>query len=248
MCIRDRTYTIGDGLIVSLLPKKTRGGTVVVNAEFRFADLEAMRRSPPIAADFAGGMLMRGSKDMSREQIDKRFEALKTAAGISGSSQGASINLETRRGELAEALTVAADILRNPAFPDSEFEQLRLQAITGMAASYTHLDVYKRQPAACAMRQNPAFQRSTHRRVPSGAMANQMRSAPSIAATACSTIPCAALRSTGITPCRASHGPSTGMRNRLSLPRIDSFTPIPSLAPNPQIPSQFCLLYTSRCV
>ena len=140
---RTQTYTIGDGLIVSLLPKKTRGGTVVVNAEFRFADLEAMRRSPPIAADFAGGMLMRGSKDMSREQIDKRFEALKTAAGISGSSQGASINLETRRGELAEALTVAADILRNPAFPDSEFEQLRLQAITGMEAQ-------RKEPGAIA--------------------------------------------------------------------------------------------------
>ena len=43
--------------------------------------------------------------------------------------------MQTRRGELVEALTLAADILRNPAFPESEFEQFRLQAVTGLEAS-----------------------------------------------------------------------------------------------------------------
>ena len=140
---RTQTFTIGDSLIVSLLPKKTRGGTVVVNADFRFADVDALRRMSATAAGFAGSMLMRGSKDMSREQIDKRFEALKTAASVSGGMQSASIGLETRRGELVEALTVAADILRNPAFPEGEFEQLRLQAITGMEAQ-------RKEPGAIA--------------------------------------------------------------------------------------------------
>ena len=40
-----------------------------------------------------------------------------------------------RREHLADALALAADVLRNPAFPESEFEQLRTQAITGMEAS-----------------------------------------------------------------------------------------------------------------
>ena len=132
---RTETYTIGERLKVSLLPKKTRGGTVVLNADFRFGDLDSIRRSPPPAASFAGSMLMRGSKTLSREQIDKRFEALKTSGGVSGGPQGADISLQSRRGELAEALALAADILRNPAFPESEFEQLRLQAITGLEAA-----------------------------------------------------------------------------------------------------------------
>ena len=131
---RTQTYTIGHKLVVSLLPKKTRGGTVVFNADFRFGDVDAMRRTPPAAAGMAGSLLMRGSKSMTREQIDKRLEALKTNGGVSGGSQGADISLSSRRGELAAALTLAADILRNPAFPESEFEQLRLQAITGMEA------------------------------------------------------------------------------------------------------------------
>ena len=135
LAARTQTYTIGDRLVVSLLPKKTRGGTVVFNADFRFGDVDAMRRVAPNAAGMAGSLLMRGSKTMSREQIDKRFEELKTSAGVSGGSQGAGISLSSRRGELAAALTLAADILRNPAYPESEFEQLRLQAITGMEAS-----------------------------------------------------------------------------------------------------------------
>ena len=71
-------------LTVSLLPKKTRGGTVVANADFRFADADALRRNPSAAPVSPGTMLMRGSKTMTREQIDKRFEALKTEASVSG--------------------------------------------------------------------------------------------------------------------------------------------------------------------
>ena len=132
---RSEIFTIGDGLQVSLLPKKTRGETVVVDADFRFGDVESIKRHPDPAGTMAGALLMRGSKTMSREQIDKRFEELKTKASIGGGIQMASIGLETRRGELAEALTLAADILRNPAYPESEFEQARLQSITGIEAA-----------------------------------------------------------------------------------------------------------------
>ena len=131
---RSEVYTIGEGLTVSLLPKKTRGGTVVVDASFRFADIDAIGRSPSPAASLAGAMLMRGSRTLDRAAIDKRLEELKTSGGVSGGTQSAGISLNTRRATLAEALTLAADLLRNPAFPESEFEQLRLQAITGLEA------------------------------------------------------------------------------------------------------------------
>ena len=131
---RSEIFNIGD-LQVSLLPKKTRGQTVVVDADFRFGDVEAIQRHAEGAGGMVGAMLMRGTTTMSREQIDQRFEALKTRAGISGGMQGASIGLQTRRGELADALKLAADILRNPAFPESEFEQLRMQSITGIEAA-----------------------------------------------------------------------------------------------------------------
>ncbi len=129
---RTETFTIGDKLRVSLLPKDTRGDTVVFNATFRFGDIESIKRSPRQAAGFAGSLLMNGSSTMTREQIAQRFETLKTSANVSGGPQSATISLNSRREQLGDALALSADILRNPSFPEAEFEQLRGQAITGL--------------------------------------------------------------------------------------------------------------------
>lgn len=135
---RTRTVVIdtgvGAGLKLALLPKKTRGNTVTVSASFRFADADSLR-GREVAASLAGAMLMRGGGGLSREQIDARFEALKTSARVGGGLQSASIGLATRRDQLAPALALAAKLLREPAFPDSEFEQYRRQAITSLEAS-----------------------------------------------------------------------------------------------------------------
>lgn len=129
---RSEIYKIGNTLTVSLLPKKTRGGSVLLSANFRFADEAALQHAPPAAPSFAGNLLMKGSQTLTRAQIDKRLVELKSGASVSGGAQSASISLQSRRGELAEALTLAADILRHPAFPQREFDQLRLQIRTGL--------------------------------------------------------------------------------------------------------------------
>ena len=139
---RTDSFVLGEGLRVSLLPKKTRGEMVTATLVFRFGDEPAITGRTD-AAGFAGSLLMRGSKGMTREQIDKRFDDLKTTVGIDGGSQNAYISVTTKREYLAQALALVADVLRNPSFPDSEFEQLREQSITGMEAS-------RREPARYA--------------------------------------------------------------------------------------------------
>ena len=131
---RTETFTLGNGLKVSLLPKKTRGETVVVNAQFRFGDEQSISGHVD-AANFAGSMLMRGTKNFSRQEIDQRFENLKTQASISGGIQGAVVTLNSRKGNLTEALSLVSEILKYPAFSSSEFEQLRLQSITDLEFS-----------------------------------------------------------------------------------------------------------------
>ncbi|GAB3345623.1 pitrilysin family protein [Marilutibacter aestuarii] len=130
---RTETFTLGEGLKVSLLPKDTRGDVVTVNATFRYGDASSLRGREVGA--LAGAMLMRGSTTLSRQQIADRFEALRTTGGVSGGLQSAGLTLQSRRDTVGEALALAADILRHPAFPESEFEQFRLQAITGLEAS-----------------------------------------------------------------------------------------------------------------
>lgn len=128
---RTESFVIGDGLRVSLLPKRNRGQTVVLTATFRFAD-EQLITGHGEAGSWVGPMLMAGSTRLDRGQIAARFDALNTQAQVSGGMQSASIGLNGKRESLVEALRLAADVLRHPAFPPAEFEQLRLQAITGL--------------------------------------------------------------------------------------------------------------------
>lgn len=139
---RTQTFTMGNGLKVSLLPKKTRGETVVVDARFHFANEKAITGRSDAGA-LVGPMLMMGSKTLTREQIAAKFDALKTQAQVGGGMQDAQIKLVGRRGTLADALALAADVLRNPTFPQNQFEQLRLQAITGT-------EMQRKEPGAVA--------------------------------------------------------------------------------------------------
>lgn len=120
-------------LDIALLPKETRGDVVTVNATFRFGDAESLRGHE--AGALAGAMLMRGSTTLSRQQIADRLDALRTTGGVNGGLQSAGFTLQSRRDTVAEALELAADVLRHPAFPEAEFEQFQRQAITGLEAS-----------------------------------------------------------------------------------------------------------------
>jgi zinc protease len=79
-----------------------------------------------------GQILIRGTKTKSRQQIQDEMDRLKARINVSGGGPGASANIETVEANLAGSLRLAAEILREPAFPESELEpmrQLRIAAI-----------------------------------------------------------------------------------------------------------------------
>ena len=86
-------------------------------------------------AGITGGLLMRGTKNKSRQQIQDEMDRLKAQINVSGGATSASASIETIEANLPGALRLAAEILREPAFPDSEFETVRQQRIAGAEAS-----------------------------------------------------------------------------------------------------------------
>ncbi len=132
---RTRIVQLRNGVQVSLLPKKNRGQTVTFNASFDFADLPTYHRYPKGTGNMVGSLLMRGSQRLNREQINAAFIDLKTSANIGGGMQEAHVNLHSQRDNLADALRLAAEILRTPSFPENEFELLRQQSITLLEAA-----------------------------------------------------------------------------------------------------------------
>ena len=119
------------GLTLALLPKKTRGGTVVAQLTLRYGDEKSlMNRSS--AASLAGAMLMRGTTKKTRQQIQDELDRLKARLTVSGSATQATVAIETTRESLPAVLRLAGEVLREPSFPSSEFELLKQEQLASI--------------------------------------------------------------------------------------------------------------------
>jgi zinc protease len=142
---RARRTALQNGFQVALLPKKTRGGSVVVSATFRFGDEKSLF-GKSTDASMAGAMLMRGTTKHTRQEIREELDRLKARAGVGGSATQANLQIETTRENLPATLSLMAEILREPSFPASEFESLK-------AARLTQIEDQKSEPQLIASRE-----------------------------------------------------------------------------------------------
>jgi zinc protease len=133
---RTQPAELSNGTKLSLLAKDTRGDTVVLSLNFRFGD-EASVTGRALAGSMAASMLLRGTTKRSREDIARRLDELKAQLSISGSAQGVTVNANTVREHLPGLLELISEVLREPAFPEAEFEQLRTQSVTGIESQLT---------------------------------------------------------------------------------------------------------------
>jgi zinc protease len=131
---RVQRSTLPGGIKMSLLPRKTRGGTVVATLTVRYGDEKALFGKSAIAG-ITGGTLMRGTKNKSRQQIQDEMDRLKAQISVSGSATSATASIETVEANLPGALRLALEILREPAFPENEFETVKQQRIAAAEAS-----------------------------------------------------------------------------------------------------------------
>ena len=116
---------------LALLSKKTRGGKVVAQITLRYGDEKSlMNRST--AGELAGQMLLRGSTKHTRQQIQDEFDRLKARVFVFGGAMQAGAAIETSRENLPEVLRLIAEILREPAFPASEFDLLKQESLAAI--------------------------------------------------------------------------------------------------------------------
>ena len=120
---------LANGIKLALLPKKTRGGSVIAQLSLYWGN-EASKASRATACGIAEGMPMRGTQKRTRTELRDAFDKLK--ANVSVSTSGASI--DARRAQLDDTLRLVTEVLREPAFPQAEFEELRRAALTGAEA------------------------------------------------------------------------------------------------------------------
>lgn len=135
---------LANGTELALLAKETRGDTVSVSMALRFGKLDDVM-GLGTAASFTAAMLNRGTETMTREQISRRLDELKARVSFNGGSQSLGVGISTTREHLPEVMALVAQMLKAPAFPETEFEQLRTQYITGLQSQAS-------EPQAVAVR------------------------------------------------------------------------------------------------
>lgn len=127
---RIKRSTIG-GVQVTFLPKENRGDSVIANITLRFGDEKSLMNRA-VAGRMAGQMLGRGTAKHTRQQIQDEFDRLKAQVGIFGGPTSANISIESTRQNLPAVLKLVTEAIREPNFPQSEFDQLKQEQINGL--------------------------------------------------------------------------------------------------------------------
>ena len=117
------------GLKNAFLAKENRGDSVSVRLNLRFGDQKSLMNRGT-AGNFAGQMLMRGTAKHTRQQIKDEFDRLKAQANVFGGATNASVIVTTIRQNLPDVMKLVAEILKEPSFPQAEFDQLKQESLT----------------------------------------------------------------------------------------------------------------------
>ncbi|MEE8361840.1 MAG: pitrilysin family protein [Gemmatimonadales bacterium] len=120
-----------NGFQVALLPKKTRGESVVARGRIHFGGESALMNKAT-AAQYAGGMLMRGTATKTRQEVEDEFDRLKAQVRVNGSVSSATFSVETTRENLADVLRLMGEVLHEPAFDEAEFTELKEERLAGL--------------------------------------------------------------------------------------------------------------------
>ncbi len=137
-----------NGIKLVMFPKKTRGGTVVARINIHFGDEKSLF-GKATQAEIAGALLMRGTKNKNRQQIQDQTDKLKAQISVSGGITDASASIRTLDANLPDSLRLVRELLREPSFPETEFEQVRQQRIASAEEGKTEpnnlvqIDLYR---------------------------------------------------------------------------------------------------------
>jgi zinc protease len=122
--LRTVVTQLSNGTKLSLLSKKTRGESVVASIMMSMGTEKSLYNLGSIG-DATSAMLMRGTSELSRQDIQDEFDKLKAQVSISGGVDGLVVNITTTSENLSAALVLTHKVLSDPGFDKTEFDQYK---------------------------------------------------------------------------------------------------------------------------
>jgi len=128
---RTTRYTLGNGMEVALLSKETRGDVAMVSMRLAFGNEQALT-GRGTAGELAGAMVMRGTRERTRQEIQDELDRLQSSGSLGGGPIIATGQFQTDRAHVVELIRLMGEIAREPAFPQSEFDILKEQRLSSI--------------------------------------------------------------------------------------------------------------------
>jgi zinc protease len=148
---------LSNGMKLAMLRKETANARVTANIELHFGNAASLN-GKNAAAQYAGSQLMSGTKTKTRQQIQDAMQKLNAQISVSGGGGGAIGGGRGGRGgapagggglasatatvsapveNFEAALRLAAEIFREPVYPEAEFERSKAQRVATLAEPQT---------------------------------------------------------------------------------------------------------------
>ncbi|MBK7859115.1 MAG: insulinase family protein [Archangiaceae bacterium] len=117
-----------NGMKLALLTKKTRGETVHLSLALRYGTEKSLSGQRAVA-DLTAKMLSRGTKKHTREQFTDALNKLNVQLHVEPQANLVLVSFEARKPQLAEALALVAEALKEPAFDPKELDTLKRELL-----------------------------------------------------------------------------------------------------------------------
>lgn len=108
----------------AFLPKKTRGEAVNLRLTLRYGN-ETNLRGLSTAAGLLPELMLRGTKSLDRQALQDALDKERAELHATGTPGEATFTLKTKRGNLAAALDILRQVLREATLPDDELQILQ---------------------------------------------------------------------------------------------------------------------------
>ncbi len=120
-----------NGIDMALLQKENRGNAVDARIVLRFGTLEDFKGKTEIS-NLTASMLMKGTENLGREEIQDKLDKLKATVNISGSLNSVTATIKTENEYLPEVITLVSEMLKSPSFSEEEFSKLIEEQLSGI--------------------------------------------------------------------------------------------------------------------
>jgi zinc protease len=128
---RTTRSVLADGMKLAILAKQTRGHVVRARFTLRFGT-EADFTGHRVPAEMLDELIQRGTRHHTFQQLKDQWDLLEAQVNFASRPGLLDVNIQTTRDNLAAVLALVDEVLREPAFPQDQFDIAVKEALTGL--------------------------------------------------------------------------------------------------------------------